>query len=75
MKETPRPDAAALLDTEQAARFLGLSPRTLANKRVDGIETPPHIKIGRSVRYDPRDLEAFLAERRCRSTSDHRAAA
>lgn len=66
---------AALLDTEGAARFLGLSPRTLENRRVSGIESPAYTKIGRSVRYSLRDLEEFVAERRRRSTSDHSAAA
>jgi predicted DNA-binding transcriptional regulator AlpA len=71
----PIPAPAALLDTTQAARALGISRRTLENRRVSGIDSPQHIKIGRSVRYDPRDLEAFLAERRRRSTSDQRAIA
>ena len=81
MRETHTRDqdtaSTALLNTRQAAKFLGLSRRTVENRRVSGIDSPPYIKIGRSVRYDPRDLDAFLAARRFRSTSeaDHRAAA
>jgi len=67
----------ALLNTEQAARRLGLAKRTLENKRVSGIEPIPFVKLGRKVLYDPRDLEQWLNARRFRSTSEaaHAAAA
>lgn len=49
-----------LLDRKAAARYLGVSPGTLAvwdcTKRYD---LKP-IKIGRSVRYRRADLDAFL---------------
>jgi predicted DNA-binding transcriptional regulator AlpA len=60
---------AALLDTVQAARFLGLGERTLQNWRVRG-EGPAFLRAGRSVRYSPEDLERWLAARRFRSTSE-----
>ncbi len=80
MRDTSPKDlsgAAALLDTEQAARFLGLAVRTLQNWRVIGTSELHYLKIGRKVKYDPRDLEAWVNARRFRSTSeaDHRAAA
>lgn len=66
----------ALLDGPQAAQFLGLGLRTLANWRCRG-EGPAFLRVGRSVKYDRRDLEAWLDGRRFRSTSeaDHAAAA
>ena len=59
-----------LLDTRQAARRLGLAKRTLENKRVNGIEPIPFLKLGRKVLYDPRDLELWLSKRRFHSTSE-----
>ncbi len=63
----------ALMDTVQAARFLNISERTAANWRVRG-EGPAFLRVGRSVKYDPRDLEKFLSSRRFRSTSEADAA-
>jgi hypothetical protein len=68
---------AQLLDTAQAALFLGgMGERTLQNWRVRG-DGPAFLRVGRSVRYDPRDLAEWLGARRFRSTSeaDHRTAA
>lgn len=68
--------AAALLDTVQAARFLGLGVRTMQNWRVQGVG-PSFLRAGRCVRYAPEDLTRWLSSRRFRSTSeaDHRVAA
>ena len=63
-------EATALLSTEQAARFLGVSASFLAKARVSGKPTIPHTKIGASVRYRRSDLEAFVAANMRRSTSD-----
>ncbi|MFI8565172.1 helix-turn-helix transcriptional regulator [Rhodococcus sp. NPDC078407] len=52
------------LTAEQAAKFLGLSRKTLANQRSAGTG-PPSYKIGNRVWYDSRDLEVFIA--RCKS--------
>jgi hypothetical protein len=50
-----------LLNRNAAALFLDIKPNTLAtwacNKRYD----LPFIKIGRSVKYQLSDLEAFIA--------------
>lgn len=48
-----------LLDTEGAARRLGLSRSTLEKLRVYG-GGPPYLKLGRSVRYRCDDLSSWL---------------
>lgn len=58
-----------LLISRDAAAYLSLAPQTLAKMRWDG-SSPPYFKIGRQVVYDPVDLDAWLAVRRRRSTSD-----
>lgn len=52
-----------------AADYTGLSTSTLNKLRVFG-GGPPFLKLGRRVVYDPADLDAWMAERRRRSTSD-----
>jgi hypothetical protein len=56
------------VSTEHAARYLGLSPRTLHNWRWMGIG-PAYVKMGRAVRYDRRTLDAWMAGRTYDSTS------
>lgn len=62
-------EARHLLNTQDAAQYVGLAVQTLAKMRVSG-ESPPYHKLGRSVVYDPADLDAWLALRKRRSTSD-----
>jgi len=54
---------ANLLTREQAAHYLGVTPRTLAvwacNKRYN----LPFVKVGRLVKYRKADLDAFIARR------------
>ncbi len=57
------------LRTPAAADYLGYSESTLEKKRLTG-EGPPFIRLGRAIVYDTRDLDAWLAARRARSTSD-----
>ena len=57
------------LGTNDAARFLGLSHRTMEKWRLQGLG-PGFLKVGRRVLYDLRDLEDYLASCRRRSTSD-----
>ena len=68
----PDPNAALpqrYLRTAEAARFLGLSPRTLEKHRIYGTG-PAYRKIGARVVYSVADLNAW-AERGTRiSTSD-----
>jgi len=57
------------LRTPAAADYLGYSESTLEKKRVTG-DGPPFIRLGRSIVYDTRDLDTWLAARRATSTSD-----
>jgi predicted DNA-binding transcriptional regulator AlpA len=57
------------LRTPAAAEYLGFAESTLEKKRVAG-DGPPFIKLGRMIVYDTRDLDAWLAARRIRSTSE-----
>jgi len=59
-----------LLNTAQAAQFLGLSKAFLERDRWAGAKIP-FIKIGdRAVRYRVEDLDAFIESRIRVSTSD-----
>jgi predicted DNA-binding transcriptional regulator AlpA len=60
---------AQLLSERDASRRLGLSVRTLQKWRLQG-NGPPFLKLGHAVRYDPEDLDAYVARARRRSTSD-----
>jgi predicted DNA-binding transcriptional regulator AlpA len=57
------------LPVEEAARHTGLSVSKLNKLRVFG-GGPVFLKLGRRVAYDVTDLDAWLASRRRRSTSD-----
>jgi excisionase family DNA binding protein len=62
---TTRRDAAeapTLLDTKEAAARLGIGKRTL-QERVAAREIG-HVKIGRSVRFHPDDITAFIERNR-----------
>lgn len=62
-------DRPVLLTTSDAAAYLGLACATLNKWRCHG-GGPVFVKLGRAVRYRRDDLNAFLAERAKRSTSD-----
>jgi hypothetical protein len=53
-----------------AARYLGISTSSLAKRRMRG-DPPRYLKFGRSVAYDVRDLDGFLAASRYNSTSEY----
>ena len=57
------------MSTQQAAEWLGLSPRTLDRYRVTG-EGPVFHRFGSRARYLLADLEAWASARRRTSTSD-----
>ena len=57
------------LDTPLAATYLGLSPATLETLRSRG-GGPRFSKLGRRVVYQREELDAWMAERSQRSTSD-----
>lgn len=56
----------ALLDRKTAAKYLGISPGTLAvwasTKRYPELK---HLKVGRCVKYRRSDLDKFLESRLC----------
>ncbi len=58
-----------LLNTRDAAPLVGVAPKTLENWRVLGLG-PKHIRAGRRVVYDIRDIEAWKAAHRVGSTSE-----
>ena len=59
-----------LLTVQQAAQYLGLAVSTLNKWRCLG-EGPVFLKMGRAVRYKAEDLEAYLLQTKCRSTSEY----
>jgi predicted DNA-binding transcriptional regulator AlpA len=61
------------VDTEGAAKHIGLAVSTLEKLRVTGAG-PKYVKLGRAVRYRISDLEKYLAERVVSSTSERIAA-
>lgn len=60
-----------LLRTHEAAKYLSLGIPTLEKLRVYG-GGPNFVRLGRSVRYRPADLDAWLESRIYSSTSDRR---
>lgn len=57
-----------LVTTREAARRLGLATGTLANQRARG-EGPQFIKMGKAVRYSPRDIEDYISQNRQRTAA------
>ena len=62
-------DHDAALNENQAAEFLGVSVRTLQAWRVRG-GGPRYCKLGRSVRYQKRELVRFQQENTVSSTTE-----
>ncbi len=54
------PDNSNLLDTKQAAEYLGLRPSTLRTWRYKKSYDLKYMKIGRAVIYRLEDLSIFL---------------
>jgi predicted DNA-binding transcriptional regulator AlpA len=66
----PAQNRDPLLDEDEAAEFLGLSPRTMQGMRVSG-NGPDYVKLGsRAVRYRLSDLEEYIEDRIQSSTSE-----
>lgn len=60
-----------LIDTEELARRTDTASITWAKRRMlGGTQTPPFLKIGRTVRYRWSDVEAWLTDRERQSTSE-----
>jgi len=53
-------NSSPLLTPEQAAEYLSVSTRTLANWRCIGSPNIPWLKVGRCVRYRLSDLDTYL---------------
>ena len=51
------------LNRDEAAKYLGIQPQTLAVWAVTGRYGLPYIKVGRSVRYRQSDLDDWLQRR------------
>jgi excisionase family DNA binding protein len=52
-----------LLNVEEAAQYLGMAPRTIYNAVAPKSKNPFPVKakrIGKLVRFDIRDLDAFI---------------
>lgn len=61
-----------LLTTSEAAMWLGMSEHWLKTSRFrPELDGPPFVKIGRSVRYDSGDLDAWLERRKFRGTYEY----
>ena len=60
-----------ILTTREAATYCRLGKPTLERFRITG-EGAPYLKIGGAVRYRRCDLDAWLATRLTRSTSEVR---
>lgn len=71
---TNAPEPRRYLNSEEAARILRLSARTLERMRVEG-SGPKYLKAGRGTRarvlYRPTDLDAWLESRTFNSTSEY----
>lgn len=68
-KAADSPGLKAAIDEKEAAFYIGMSVQFLRQGRCYGnlpgrTPAPPFIKIGRSVRYLIRDLDAWLEEHR-----------
>lgn len=64
-----RPTPQAALTEKDAARYIGMSVPFLRASRCNGnrenhTPAPPHIKIGRAVRYKVADLDNWLDDHR-----------
>jgi predicted DNA-binding transcriptional regulator AlpA len=68
-KDFAMADLPKVVTAKVAARFVGLSERTLAKLRLNG-NGPVYCKLGRRVLYRPADLEQWLQSRIARDTSD-----
>lgn len=65
----PEPDE--LITSEQLENITKITKKTWAHRRISG-DTPSFIQIDKgSIRYRWRDVQEWLNERMCKSTSDH----
>ncbi len=54
-----------LLNSAEAAKMLSVAEQTLYNSRTSGLlfgkKAPPHVKLGRSVRYRPQAIRNWVS--------------
>ena len=65
-----QPIKRRLLTDPEAAAYLGMSISFLRQGRMEGRRAnrspgPPFIRMGKAIRYDIQDLDAWLAANRC----------
>ena len=65
-----QPVKRRLLTDPEAATYIGMSISFLRQGRMEGRRAnrspgPPFIKMGKAIRYDIQDLDAWLAANRC----------
>jgi predicted DNA-binding transcriptional regulator AlpA len=53
---------AGLWSLQKLAAFLGISPKTIYAERYRGTFPIPAVRIGKHLRFDPHDVERFLAD-------------
>lgn len=58
-----RRQASDLVSREDAAAYLGVSPKTLATWATTRRYLLPYVKVGRVVRYRLADLDRFIESR------------
>ena len=51
-----------LMSAEEAAEYLNVTTRTLANWRCLGYPSLPYIKLGRCIKYRQSDLDIYIAK-------------
>lgn len=73
MSQRPRHFLQPLLNEREVASLLGISVRTVQDWRQSG-DGPPFLKLSKrkrgAVRYDPRDVQAYVRERRVQTTDE-----
>ena len=71
--ERPR-SGRPLINTVQAAEYVGLARNTLEKMRVYGRRddnAPRFVRLGTAVRYDPDELDAWIERNSAISTSEY----
>ena len=58
------------LTEQEAADYLGVSLCTLQRWRKKGRDFPPYFKLGRSLRYDEKDLNEWIEGIKVKPTPD-----
>jgi excisionase family DNA binding protein len=61
-------DGVSLVNARQAARTLAISERKLWEMTKNG--EIPHVPVGRAIRYDPRDLRAWVEAQKKSGTKE-----